>query len=86
MLVYSLMINGSYTETKVKVEILRDMFVRSRGVWFGFAENMFMFCLAKFRKHVFSEDDCHPSLNLHSFTNIGWSLRLLEKTWQQLFL
>ena len=34
----------------------------------------------------FSEDDCHPSLNLHSFTNIGWSLRLLEKTWQQLFL
>ena len=34
----------------------------------------------------FSEDDCHPSLNLYSFTNIGWSLRLLEKTWQQLFL
>ena len=60
--------------------------MRSRGVWFGFAENMFMFCLAKFRKHVFSEDDCHPSLNLHSFTNIGWSLQLLEKTWQQLFL
>ena len=24
----------------------------------------------------FSEDDCHPSLNLYSFTNIGWSLRL----------
>ena len=62
------------------------MFVRSRGVWFGFAENMFMFCLAKFRKHVFREDDFHPSLNLHSFTNIGWSLQLLEKTWQQLFL
>ena len=26
------------------------------------------------------------SLNLYSFTNIGWSLRLLEKAWQQLFL
>ena len=58
------------------------MFVRSRGVWFGFAEKMFTFCLAKSRKHVFSEDDCHHSLNLHSFSNIGWSLRLLEKTWK----
>ena len=56
------------------------MFVRSRGLWFGFAENMFTFCLAKSRKHVLSDDDCHPSLNLHSFTNNGWSLRLLEKT------
>ena len=55
------------------------MFVRSSGVWFGFAEKTF--CLAKSRKHVFSEDDCHPSLNLHSFTNIGWSLRLFE-TWK----
>ena len=61
------------------------MFVRSRGVWFGFAEKMFTFCSAKSRKHVFSEDDCHPSLNLYSFTCIGWSLRLLEKTWHQLF-
>ena len=26
------------------------MFVRSRGVWFGFAEKMFMFCLGKSRK------------------------------------
>ena len=58
------------------------MFVRSRGVWFGFAEKMFTFCLVKSRKHVFSEDDCHPSLNLPSFTNIGWSLWLLEKTWK----
>ena len=57
------------------------MFVRSRGVWFGFAEKMFTFCSAKSRKHVFSEDDCHPSLNLHSFTKIGWSLRLFE-TWK----
>ena len=31
------------------------MFVRSRGVWFGFAEKMFTFCSAKSRKHVFSE-------------------------------
>ena len=31
---------------------------------------------------VFSKDDCHPSLNLQSFTNICWSLRLLEKTWK----
>ena len=58
------------------------MFVRSRGVWFGFAEKMFTFCLAKSRKHVFSEDDRRPSLNFHSFTNIGWSLQLLEKTWK----
>ena len=29
----------------------------------------------------FSEDDCHPTL--YSFTNNGWSSRLLEKTWQQ---
>ena len=56
------------------------MFIRSRGVWFPFAEKMFTFCSAKSRKHVFSEDDCHPSLNLYSFTNIGWSLRLLEET------
>ena len=65
------------------------MFVRSRGAWFGFAEKMFTFqtfCSAKSRKHVFSKDDCHPSLNSYSFTNISWSLRLLEKTWQQLFL
>ena len=49
---------------------------------FGFAEKMFTFCLAKSRKHLLSEDNCHPSLNLHSFTNIGWLLRLLEKTWK----
>ena len=61
------------------------MFVRSRRVWFGFAEKMFTFSLAKSRKRFFflSEDDCHI---LHSFTNFGLSLRLLEKTWQQLFL
>ena len=29
-----------------------------RGVWFGFAENLF-----------FSEDDCHPTL--YSFTNMA---------------
>ena len=33
------------------------MFVRSRGVLFGFAEKMFTFCSAKSRKDVFSEDD-----------------------------
>ena len=58
------------------------MFVRNRGVWFGFAEKVFTFCLEKSRTHVFNEDDCHPSLNLYSFTNIGWSLRLLQKTWK----
>ena len=30
------------------------MFVRSRGVWFGFAEKMFMFCSAKSGNLVFS--------------------------------
>ena len=39
-----------------------------------------------FSRHpFFSEDDCHPTLNLSSFTNNGWSLRLLEKTWQKFF-
>ena len=33
------------------------MFVRSRGVGFGFAEKMFTFCSAKSRKDVFSDDD-----------------------------
>ena len=58
------------------------MFVRIGGVWFGFAEKMFMFCSAKSRKLVFSEDDCHT---LYSFMNSGWSLRLLEETWYQFF-
>ena len=44
-----------------------DMFVRSRGVWFGFAENMFTFCSAKSRKHVFSGDD---SWRLSSFLKL----------------
>ena len=43
------------------------MFLRSRGVWFGFAEKMFMFCSAKSRSLSFSEDDCYPTLNLYSF-------------------
>ena len=56
------------------------MFERRRGVWFGAGAEMFMFCSAKSRKPFafFSEDDCHPTL--HSFTNNGWPLRLLEKT------
>ena len=33
---------------------------------------------------LFIKDDCHSTL--HSFSNNGWSLRLLEKTWHQLFL
>ena len=37
-----------------------------------------------------SEDDCHPSLNLHSFTNIGWSDQfvvqaLLYYYWRNIF-
>ena len=46
-----------------------------------------MFCSVKSRKlDFFSGDDGHLTLNLYSFTNNGWSLQLLEKTWQQLFL
>ena len=37
-------------ETKQKQT---DMLVRSREVWFGFTEKMFMFSLAKSRKLVF---------------------------------
>ena len=42
---------------------------------------MFMIYSAKSRKLIYSEDDSHPSL--YSFTINDWSLRLLEKTWQQ---
>ena len=55
------------------------MFVRSGGVWFGFAEKSVTYVLLwRFARRnpenmFVSEDDCHPSLNLHSFTNIGWS-------------
>ena len=62
------------------------MFVRARGVWFRFAEKMLMFARRNPENLFFSEDDCHPTLNLYSFLNNGWLLRLLEKTWQQLFL
>ena len=62
------------------------MFLRSRGVWFGFAERCLRLAWQNPENIFFTEDDCHPSLNLHSFTNFGWSLWLLEKTWQQLFL
>ena len=47
------------------------MFLRSHGVRFGFAETMFMFFSAKSGKLVFRKDDCHPTLNLYSFTNNG---------------
>ena len=61
------------------------MFIRSRGVWFGFAEKDVYVLLGEIQKTLFfSEDDCHPTL--YSLTNNGWSLRLLEKTWQQMFL
>ena len=63
------------------------MFVRRRGVWFGFAVNDVYVLLDKIQQNLFfSEDDCHPTLTLHLFTNNGWSLRLLEKIWQHLFL
>ena len=43
--------------------------------------------IQKIKKNMFfSEDDCHPTFTLYLFMNNGWSLRLLEKTWQQLFL
>ena len=58
------------------------MFVRSRGVWFGFAEKMFTYPENMF----LAKTTVILSLNLYSFTNIGWSLRLLEKAWQRLFL
>ena len=55
-------------------------------VWIRWKDvsEMLIFCLAKSKNLFFSEDDCRPTL--HSFTNNGWSLRLLEKTLQQLFL
>ena len=33
------------------------MFVRSHGVWVGFAEKMFTLCSAKSGKDLFSDDD-----------------------------
>ena len=39
------------------------MFVRSRGVWFGFAVKMLRFARRNPENYFFSEDDCHPTLN-----------------------
>ena len=33
---------------------------------------MFTFCSVKSRKHVFSEEDCHPSLNYSLFIYEHW--------------
>ena len=43
------------------------MFVRGRGVWFRLAEKMLMFARRNPENLFFSEDDCHPTLNLYSF-------------------
>ena len=52
------------------------------GVWFGFGEKITLYFARRNPENLFfSEDDCHPTL--YSFTNNGWSLRLLEKTSQQ---
>ena len=47
------------------------MFLGCHGVWFGFAEKMFMFFSAKSRNLFFRKDDCNPTLNLYSFMNNG---------------
>ena len=61
------------------------MLVRRRGV-IG-VDPALRKCLCFARRNpenlFFSENNCHPTL--HSFTNNGWSLGLLDKTWQQLF-
>ena len=57
------------------------MFVKSRGVCFGLDSKDVYALLGEENCH-FREDDCH--LTLYLFTNNDWSLRLLEKTWQQL--
>ena len=63
------------------------MFLRSRGVYgLDLLKRCLCFAGRNPKNLFFSEDDCHPTLTLYSFTNNGWSLRLLEKTWQQLFL
>ena len=47
------------------------MFVRSRGVWCGFVEKMFMFCSAKSRKLVFLAKTNVSLLYIHLRTMAG---------------
>ena len=39
------------------------MFLRSRGVWFEFAERCLRLAWQNPENIFFTEDDCHPSLN-----------------------
>ena len=43
---------------------------------------MFTFCSAKSRKHVFSEDDCHPALNYSLFIYEHWLV--ITASWEDL--
>ena len=54
------------------------MFVRSRGVWFGFAEKMFTFCLAKSRKRFFKRR------RLSSLTFIYELWLVITASWEHL--
>ena len=49
------------------------MFVRMRVVWFESFKRFVCFCLAKSRKLVVYEDDCHLA-SYYSFANNGGSL------------
>ena len=56
------------------------MFVRGRGVWFGFPKKMIYVLLGKIRKTCFLVPTTVVLLYFYSFTNNGWSLWLLENT------
>ena len=53
------------------------MLVRKRGVWFEFAEKMFVF-LGEIQKTCFLAKTTLILLFVHLQTVNGWSLRLLE--------
>ena len=72
---------------KIYLKLIKSThtFVKSRGVWVWLDWKDVYALLGEIQKNChFREDDCH--FTLYSFTNNDWSLRLLEKTWQQLFL
>ena len=50
------------------------MFVKGRGVWFGFPKKMIYVLLGKIRKTCFLVPTTIVLLYFYSFTNNGWSM------------
>ena len=85
-----LFLNDQWKLSRNKGKRVLKSTIPTCGVVVEYGLDLLKRCLCFARRNpenlFFCEDDCHPTLTLYSFTNNGWSLRLLEKTWQQLFL